>query len=199
MAVFRNSYLIMRHGQSEANVTGVVVSDPAIGCERFGLTQWGSEQVTSSALEYEGEVFTQIICSDFLRTLQTAKLTAEALNLPSPQQEEGLRERFFGHWEGKSDVHYQAIWERDQLNDQPADDRVESVEAVLQRGIKVLNSLEQEYNNQVILLVSHGDILQILRTAFDGISPKQHRSLPHHETAEIRSLASQGDQFPTLG
>ena len=198
MKVFRNSYLIMRHGQSEANVAGIVVSEPKIGCERFGLTKWGAEQVIASALEYSGEAFTQIICSDFLRTQQTAKLTAETLNLPSPQQDIGLRERFFGRWDGESDKHYQDVWDRDQLNEQPADDGVEGVDDVLQRGLKVLEKLEQKYQNQVILLVSHGDMLQILRTAFVGKTAQQHRSLCHHETAEIRSLVARGEQFPLL-
>ncbi len=199
MAVFRNSYLIMRHGQSEANVAGVIVSDPAIGCERFGLTKQGSEQVIASALKYKGEGVTQAICSDFLRTQQTAKLVVDTLNLPLPQPEKGLRERFFGCWEGKSDEHYQDIWEQDQLNGQPTGNRVESAKAVLQRGFKVLEKLELLYQDQVILLVSHGDMLQILRTAFIGKPPQLHRSLSHHQTAEIKRLVSQGDQCPVLG
>ena len=99
MAVFRNSYLIMRHGQSEANVAGLIVSDPAIGCERFGLTEQGRQQVVASATEYTGEPLSRIICSDFLRTRQTAKLVTEALGLSSPQLEAGLRERsLFCRW-----------------------------------------------------------------------------------------------------
>jgi probable phosphoglycerate mutase len=198
MAVFQNSYLIMRHGQSEANVAGVVVSDPKVGCERFGLTDWGAEQVIASALAYTGEPFTQIICADFLRTQQTATLTAKTLNLPSPQQEKGLRERFFGHWDGESDKHYQDVWELDKLNTQATGDGVEGVEEVLQRGLNVLEQLEIKFQNQVILLVSHGDMLQILRTAFVGETPQQHRSLCHHETAEIRRLIVKGDQLPVL-
>ncbi len=188
----------MRHGESGANVEGVIVSDPAIGCERFGLTQQGSEQVITSGLAYTGETITRIICSDFLRTRQTAELIAESLNLPSPQHDTGLRERFFGAWEGQSAEHYQGIWQRDQITEQCADDGVEGTVAVLQRGIKVLERLEQQYQNQVILLVSHGDILQILRTLFVGKPPQQHRSLPHHETAEIRWLVSQGDECDLL-
>jgi len=199
MAVFQNNYLIMRHGQSEANVAGVIVSDPAIGCERFGLTKQGSEQVISSALEHKEAGITQVICSDFQRTLQTAKLVVDTLNLPLPQPEIGLRERFFGSWEGKSDKHYQDIWEKDPRDGQPVDNEVESAAAVLQRGYKVLERLEQQHKNQVILLVSHGDMLQILRTAFVGKPPQLHRSLSHHETAEIKQLVSQGDEFPVLG
>ena len=185
----------MRHGESDANVKGVVVSDPAVGCARFGLTQQGTQQVIASALAYTGEAITQIICSDFLRTRQTAQLIAESLNLPSPQQDTSLRERFFGSWEGMSAEHYQGIWHRDQITEQCGDDGVETTEAVLQRGIKLLKRLEQQYQDHVILLVSHGDVLQILRTHFVGKPPQQHRSLPHHQTAEIRRLVSQGDEY----
>jgi len=165
----------MRHGESDANLMGVIVSDPAIGCERFGLTQRGSKQVIASAMAYTGEAFTQIIYSDFLRTRQTAQLMAESLSTPSRQQDTSLRERFFGHWEGKSAEHYQSIWQQDQISKQRDDDGVESTEAVLQCGIKLPKRLEQPYQNHVTLLVSHGDVLQILRTAFVGKPPQQHR------------------------
>ena len=203
MAVFNNSYLIMRHGQSEANVAGLIVSDPAIGCQRFGLTENGRLQVSNSAQGHSETAISQIICSDFLRTRQTAQLAAEVLGRPSPQLEVGLRERFFGCWEGLSDEHYQGVWQHDQTAEMSSKesvtaDNVELVEQVLQRGLKVLEKLEQQYLDQVILLVSHGDMLQILRTAFVGKPAWQHRSLPHHQTGEIKWLAAQGDKRPSL-
>jgi broad specificity phosphatase PhoE len=90
----RNNYLLMRHGESEANVSGVIVSDPATGCDRFGLTEQGLQQISDSAKGFRWDAITQIVCSDFLRTLQTAQLVAEILHLPQPKQEIGLRERF---------------------------------------------------------------------------------------------------------
>ncbi len=77
----------MRHGESEANVSGVIVSDPAIGCERFGLTEHGLQQISAAVNGFTGKPITQIVCSDFLRTMQTAQLVAEILHLPQPQQE----------------------------------------------------------------------------------------------------------------
>jgi broad specificity phosphatase PhoE len=85
--------------------------------------------------------------------------------------------------------HYEKIWQLDD-NDQQSDDGVESPGAVLQRGLQVLKSLEKRYQNQVVLLVSHGDLLQILSTAFAGKPPEKHRSLPHHQTAEIKYMLS---------
>ena len=187
---FRNSYLLMRHGESDANVSGVIVSDPKIGCERFGLTDRGSKQIIASVKGFTGEAITQIVCSDFLRTLQTAQLVANTLNLPQPEQEAGLRERFFGKWEGMSAEHYENIWQRDEM-DKHSDDGVERPQEVAQRGLMVLERLEQQYQGEVILLVSHGDMLQILSTSIAGISPHKHRSLPHHQTGEIKYLVAQ--------
>jgi len=187
---FRNSYLLMRHGESDANVSGVIVSDPKIGCERFGLTDRGSKQIIASVKGFTGEAITQIVCSDFLRTLQTAQLVANTLNLPQPEQEVGLRERFFRKWEGMSAEHYENIWQRDEM-DKHSDDGVERPQEVAQRGLMVLERLEQQYQGEVILLVSHGDMLQILSTSIAGISPHKHRSLPHHQTGEIKYLVTE--------
>jgi len=186
-ASFRNSYLLMRHGESDANASGVIVSDPKIGSEHFGLTERGSKEIIASAKGFTGGAITQIVCSDFLRTLQTARLVADTLNLPQPEKEEGLRERFFGDWDGMSAEHYENIWQRDKTDEQ-SDDHVESPEAVLKRGLNVLTRLEQEHQGQVILLISHGDMLQILSTSFAGIAPHKHRSLAHHQTSEIKRL-----------
>ena len=198
MNVFRNKYLIMRHGESEANVAGLIVSDPAIGCERYGLTKFGRQQVATSVTDYKlanlptnssvSHAISKVICSDFLRTIQTANQLSKTLGLPAPQIEPGLRERFFGDWEGKPDTHYPEIWK---LDNEPASQTIQNIETVTQvrrRGIDVIEKLDRQFNNEVILLVSHGDMLQILLTAFVEIPAEQHRSLPHHNQAEIKPL-----------
>ena len=40
----RNRYIGLRHGQSEANVAGIISSDPKIGSETHGLTALGRFQ-----------------------------------------------------------------------------------------------------------------------------------------------------------
>jgi len=198
MSVFQNTYLIMRHGQSEANAQGVIVSDPAIGCSQYGLTNLGREQAKASAQDYRGFGVTKVFCSDFLRTRETADLAADTLGVSRPELELGLRERYFGIWDGQSHDHYQAVWNQDVTGDRSCEERVESTASVLSRGIDVLNRMERTYQNEIILLVSHGDMLQILRTALVGISHTLHRSLPHHETGEIRSLVNRGESATAL-
>ena len=207
MNVFNNKYLIMRHGESEANVAGLIVSDPAIGCERYGLTELGRQQVLRSVTDYmlanfptEASVshpISKVICSDFLRTIQTANQLSRILGLPAPQIEPGLRERFFGDWEGKPDTHYPEIWK---LDNEPVSQTIQNIETAIhvrRRGLDVIEKLERQFDNEVILLVSHGDMLQILMTAFFEIPAEQHRSVPHHKQAEIKSLMVSEQEFST--
>jgi glucosyl-3-phosphoglycerate phosphatase len=59
---------------------------------------------------------------------------------------------------------------------------------VLDRATAFVVELERRYSGRDILLVSHGDTLQILQAGFLRIDPSRHRSLPDLATAEIRWL-----------
>ena len=48
--------------------------------------------------------------------------------------------------------------------------------------------LEADHADETFLLVSHGDALQILLTAFAGLDASTHRDIEHLQTAEIRAL-----------
>ncbi len=67
-----------------------------------------------------------------------------------------------------------------------ADGNVEPAAAVLDRATALIAQLERQHCSRDILLVSHGDILQILQAGFSGMDPSKHRLLPHLATAEIR-------------
>jgi len=192
----KNRYFAMRHGQSEANVAGIIVSDPQIGCNQFGLTALGQQQVIKSASNTSKlNQDTLIISSDFLRAKNTAETTQKILNTLQPiQYSTALRERFFGELNGKNDSQYQIVWDIDQQNPDHQKFNVESANQVVSRVSALIMQLEQQYFDlhknvgQKILLVAHGDVLQLLQTWFQNVPASQHRSLPHLETAEIRCL-----------
>ncbi|MGF1704359.1 MULTISPECIES: histidine phosphatase family protein [Enterovibrio] len=197
MTVFKNSYFLMRHGQSKANVADKVVSDPNIGCHQYGLSPLGEEQAVASALAVKDAGISVIVCSDFTRTRETAALVAKTLSIDTPIQDIRLRERFFGTWEGKSSDAYEQVWARDAVSSSQTDNGVESTEQVRKRTMDAILALENQFSDQVILLVSHGDALQILTTAFSDIPAGQHRTLPHHETGDIKPLAAKGEALPS--
>jgi probable phosphoglycerate mutase len=100
-----------------------------------------------------------------------------------------LRERNFGELELHSDSAYRGIWQLDALDADHRQSRVESVNQVLERLTRLVRSLEEHHNGRDILLVSHGDPLQILQTAFMRADARKHRVIvPPLQNAEVRTL-----------
>ncbi len=189
----KNRYFMMRHGQSLANEAGLIVSDPKNGVEGYGLSDKGKQQVQES-VNYAQEIHglnadLLIVSSDFRRCKETAELVSAALGTANVELEPRLRERFFGTLELGPNTGYQQVWDQDEVNDQRGAFGAESAQDVLNRGLSVIHDLEEQFKDETILLVSHGDTLQILSTAFDGRNPGYHRDLPLLETAEIRPLS----------
>lgn len=191
----RNQYIAVRHGESEANVAHLISSNPRVGTNCHGLSPYGQEQVAESAKLFlqknPSERDDVIVSSDFRRARETAEILASNLpNTPQIQFDPRLRERFFGIYDNTSDENYHLIWKNDEENPKKnLDDQVESVESVRERTSALIIELEEKYPTHRIFLVSHGDSLQILQTAFERLpQANQQRHLPHIDRAEFRPL-----------
>ncbi len=193
---WQNRYFIMRHGKSEANREGIIVSHFSNGLNSYGLTEEGTRQIEES-LEHQTflDHDTVIIASDFLRTRETAQVVSRKLGTRPPRTSPLLRERFFGRYEKREDIYYEVVWQLDEKNDRNSDYGVESPEEVQERIRVLIRQLEEEYSGEVILLISHGDTLQISQTWTEGLPAGLHRSLPHLETGEIRELIPRAPEF----
>ena len=183
----------MRHGQSEANFVGRVVSAPNVGIAGYGLTTLGRQQVTTRARQFvkcnPWASTIRVFSSDFLLARQTADLFAEIAKCNTRVTlEPGLRERFFGRYEGLSDSSYHEVWRLDSVDQRHQVQGVESVVSVRERVRELVTNLEKSYRDQQFLLVAHGDVLQISQTLFQNIPGERHRQLHHLEVAEIRRL-----------
>jgi broad specificity phosphatase PhoE len=177
----------MRHGQSKANAKNVIVSCiDNDGPEEFGLTDLGRQQALQAATRSGLPSDTVIRSSDFARASQTAWIVAAALDASDVTVTPALRERRFGDFEGTAAENYGIVWAGDKANPDHADGRVEPASVVLSRATAFIVTLEQRYSGRDILLVSHGDTLQILQTGFLRMNPARHRDLPHFGPAEIR-------------
>jgi glucosyl-3-phosphoglycerate phosphatase len=186
----RNRYYIMRHGQSMANVRGVIISDPASGARpEYGLSPDGREQALRAAKGCGLPPDTLIFSSDFSRAAQTAEIVRECLGTGDVRLATALRERSFGDWEGTPSANYARVWAADAADPGHRVHDVEAAAAVLDRVTAFVAGLDASYLRRDILLVSHGDTLQILQAGFRAMSPARHRDLPHLDTAEIRRLA----------
>jgi probable phosphoglycerate mutase len=115
-----------------------------------------------------------------------------------------LRERGFGEWDGTSDANYQRVWDDDAVDSSTARRGVEPVDSVMSRATQAVVDWDRALSSLVddeagtsgsapappacVIAVAHGDVLQILQTAFEKMDGTLHRTLPHLETATLRPL-----------
>ena len=158
---------------------------------RAGLHATGREQASAAGEAFRdivGDRPVAILSSDFSRTFDTAKIVANAVDA-DVEAEPALRERDFGDFELGPNTAYEAVWEQDAIDATHTAWGVEAATAVLSRAAGAVRRVEETAREgHAVLLVSHGDCLQILQTAFAGVDVAAHRSLPHLETCELRRL-----------
>jgi isoleucyl-tRNA synthetase len=146
-----NSYFVMRHGESLSNEKNVDSLVP--GEENDALTSLGRDQVIVSAknLKQKPDL---IISSPFTRTKQTAEIIAEHFGLAKD-----------------SIVTYQEL--REYSATESPD---ENYNDVRKRIISVLNDIEKNYQNKVVLIVSHEYPLRALLSSFESLSKKEEEN-----------------------
>jgi probable phosphoglycerate mutase len=213
-----NDYFALRHGQSLANVAQIIASNPELACHNYGLSEVGKEQAKMAGAtvvelyntqsqhpqknyNYEGIL---LLSSDLLRAKETAEIVAEALQAASIPLyydnvviETRLRERGFGAWDGGSDKHYPDVWKDDAMDPTHEIQGVESVLSVMDRATQCIREWDTLVPNQMMVIcVAHGDVLQILQTAFTKLDGSKHRTLEHLETATLRRLELATDTQP---
>ncbi|WP_043525791.1 histidine phosphatase family protein [Litchfieldella xinjiangensis] len=184
---YRNQYLLMRHGHSLANQEGIIASDPRSALTAFGLSSLGKEQISDQLDGWSWPTPTQIYHSDFLRTAETAERVGAHFAL-APVIDPQLRERYFGEFDGLPDALYHDVWRLDAQDPSHQRFEVESVRSVSQRMHQALYRLDQCHAGETILLVSHGDPLQILLTTLEGKALSAHRERPSLAPASITAL-----------
>ena len=136
---------------------------------------------------------TIIYSSDFRRTLESAEIVESILYAGPVRPTRRLRERYFGEIDGTSDENYPVVWELDEIDPNHKAHGGESVNEVLQRTLSLIDQLERLHRGKKLLLVGHGDPLNILETAFMGINPSQHRHLGYAGPIEQGELRRYGE------
>jgi len=185
-----NRYFAMRHGQSLANLEQIIVSHPQNGIDNYGLSEQGETQVKNS-VQSDPRLDSNllIVSSDFKRARESAEIAHELLDCIQPLRfDERLRERNFGDLELTSDSAYPLVWGQDKIDADNMEKGVESPNQVMRRVSALVCDYEANHSSLTILLVSHGDALQILQTAFSKQDASKHRQQQHLQTAEIRDL-----------
>jgi broad specificity phosphatase PhoE len=190
--VLRNRFFLLRHGRSEANEAGLIVSDPVRGAQGYGLTPQGRDQVEASvntawqACLADSALY--VVSSPFLRAQETARIAAGIWAIPSFQTDDRLRERSCGQFEMAQDQSYEQVWAQDRIDPEHRQGGVESVTDVWARGCSLVQELDQGATDTTFVLVTHGDVASALLCGAAQEDFRRHRELYALHTAEMRQV-----------
>jgi broad specificity phosphatase PhoE len=183
--------VFIRHGRTELNARGVMISssDP-------GLDATGEGQIRELASSLVGIPRPVLFCSPLRRALQSALILADELDLAPGEVKTDwrLRELGFGTFEGKDAWAIErsgerALWEAWRQGSPPAyPPEAETFEQAAERVGGFFREVVSATADN-LLVVSHGHILRILIAACVlGGDPAQHRRLclDHARIATLR-------------
>ena len=148
---------LLRHG--EHGLLGRVLAGRMPG---VGMTERGRAEIAAAAERLAGEKIAALYSSPLQRTRETAEIVATRLGLPIGFRDD-LLELDFGEWTGatfdsiRADPRWQAWSTQRSLAAIPGG---ESMRAVQQRVVAALLELNERHLHEIVVLVSHGDVIR---------------------------------------
>ncbi|XOB46686.1 MAG: class I tRNA ligase family protein [Candidatus Nealsonbacteria bacterium] len=167
-----NKYLILRHGETiyVEGLKEIIYSKS--DNSSLGLTKKGKKQMNTLAKKLRKSKIDLIFSSDYLRTRKTADIIAKELGL-KVNFDRRLRDINLGIYKGKrKEELYKAflnIKERFYKKPKNGEDWL----SCRRRMISFIKEIDRKYQNQTILIISHGDPLWILEGTLRGLSQEE--------------------------
>jgi broad specificity phosphatase PhoE len=160
--------ILVRHGETEANVRGHFAES-----DEIPLTEAGRLQAQRLALRLAHDFNpTALISSAFLRARQTGDILAHVLSLKA-EVVAGIHERDFGSLRGHPYSRVAEVMSAEVVHD-PNKIRMwrpeggESLEDVRRRAIAALEDLRIRYAGREILVVCHGAVIRSICSHITG-------------------------------
>jgi len=178
----RNRFIVMRHGEAENNVLGIVSSK----AERpHHLTEKGKKQVLAAASKLKKEKIDFIVSSPFVRTQETAKLVAETLGLDKKKikTDARLHELNGGVFDGKPIKDYRVLFGASVERFTTAPEHGETLADIQKRMLKSVYELDREHEGKTILVVTHDTPAWLLIAGLEGWSPE--KAIADHNGADL--------------
>ncbi len=187
----------IRHGETAWNVDTRIQGQLDIALNDKG--RWQAER-TGAALA--GEDISAVVASDLWRAYDTALSVAKPLNL-TVVTHEGLRERGFGEFEGKTFAEIESTWPEKAKKWRHRDPEFspeggESLLLFKERVLHTMKALAANYVGQHIVVVSHGGIMDVMYRAATGLALDAPRSWDLGNAA-INRLLWTGEAFSLVG
>lgn len=161
-------FYLVRHGEAEQNVRHILSSHD--NGEQFGLTEAGKSQAEAVARELADESIGIIFSSPLRRTRETAEAIAAATGAQIILDDR-LRETDFGVFSGRSTSELWAKYPEPITRlEGNEEERLEGFRAMRTRLESFLADIPEAYRGERIVIVSHGDPIEILHGILSGVT-----------------------------
>jgi|SRR3989344_1236461 len=183
-----NTFFLLRHGQTNFNVEGLIAGLVEESSENPPhLNDVGEEQVRKAVESLASESIDVIYSSPFRRTIQTASIVSECIGVEI-KIDNRLREVDVGVFAGKTLVDWGKYFEgKDTLTEGPPGG--ESLNDVHARVKEFLEEVNGKYKNKNILIVGHGDVLWMMMSILSGVEGDEILKTPYIENGEIKKFS----------
>jgi broad specificity phosphatase PhoE len=166
--------ILVRHGQTDENVSGKISGQGPVP-----LNARGREQAQLAAEVLTSLGVTHLFSSPVVRARQTAEILAQRLQM-GIEEFVDLREVGYGDWEGRyfHEIRQHSIAQQvfhDPIN--AVFPNGESLPAVQQRGIQVVEAIRCQHPQGVLVVVSHGDVIRTTLAHYLGMPFNDYRRL----------------------
>lgn len=182
--------IAVRHGETAWNVDTRIQGNLDIGLNEKGRWQAWRLSLALAAREPIAAIYS----SDLLRARDTARAIADATQRPL-HLVEGLRERGFGLFQGKTYAEVEAQHPEEALRWRKRDPewappQGESLLALRERVLSTARSLAARHLDEQIVLVAHGGVMDMLYRAATGVGLQAPRTWNLGNAATNRLLWS---------
>lgn len=151
---------VLRHGQTDGNITGVMQ-----GNMDTKLNEVGRKQALAARPLVDQAKIDLVICSPKSRTALTAHLAAPHIPIFYDNR---LLSRDHGEFEGlrRDEVNLEEYWN---INKNIQYKKAESVGHMVKRITSLLEDIKKYHSDKTVLLVTHSGVTRILYYYFNGI------------------------------
>ena len=164
-----NKYFMMRHGETEFNVKGLI-SDTVNNEDN--LTELGRSQAEKAGEELKDKNIDVIITSPFVRTKETAEIVAKTIGFDKEKIifDDRLHEMSVPMYEGKKWSEYHNDFSKTVENFYKAPVGNESYENVRRRSMSFLYDIEKSYSGKNVLIITHGSPVWLMYAGVNNLS-----------------------------
>ncbi len=185
-------FLMIRHGQSEANFMGCFAGHMDSPATELGLQQ------AQLAAEYIAENYKvdAVYSSDLKRAAAVGEAVSQATGLPM-QPDRKLREIHAGDWEGVSfdalvrDFPDYEVWCKDIGNSKC--DGGESVAELQQRVVGRLREIAEAHPGETIVIATHATPIRVTQCYAEGKSLSEMKNIPWVSNTSVTEIDYDGD------